>query len=487
MRAARALSLACLAGACSGSDAPEPLPEAELSPVVREALSGLPDPGALDSVEPADPEEVDSLVEMLNTSTARMRDIPRGAVAEELGAAAIPRLTEILRDPSRDSPTRLAAAELLSVIGDRRAAAVMVDALYTASEPWIRQWSAFYLGEMGQDWIVPDLLLRMRYEKDPGTFVWIASALARFQNFSGLDALLDVANAGSTEELRAQARGQLDGIASRVGAPIEEVRATWFSIDAPTRLPQPSPTPALRRAVWERVSQLSSEHFQLRGVDDSRYALSRMGPWIASEIAPALFDEDAHVRLHVAQVLERLGPRAQVAGPHLVAAMAEPRIAPAIAEALGRVGYPPALESLQEASAAGRPHELRVAASYALGRLNLQEALPTVTALFDDQSAPPDLRMGAATALVLLEAGDHAASWLVGELGAERDPAAAERALETWLVQGTEAERPGFVAARQAWDELTGPPGVIPSLDQTRERWSDRSECLAELVGELVR
>ena len=95
--------------------------------------------------------------------------------------------------------------------------------------------------------------------------------------------------------------------------------------------------------------------------------------------------------------------------------------------------------------------------------------------------------MGAATALVLLEAGDHAASWLVGELGAERDPAAAERALETWLVQGTEAERPGFVAARRAWDELTGPPGVIPSLDQTRERWSDRSECLAELVGELVR
>ena len=236
MRAARALSLACLAGACSGSDAPEPLPEAELSPVVREALSGLPDPEALASVEPADPEEVDSLVEMLNTSTARMRDIPRGAVAEELGAAAIPRLTEILRDPSRDSPTRLAAAELLSVIGDRRAAAVMVDALYTASEPWIRQWSAFYLGEMGQDWIVPDLLLRMRYEKDPGTFVWIASALARFQNFSGLDALLDVANAGSTEELRAQARGQLDGIASRVGAPIEEVRATWFSIDAPCLL-----------------------------------------------------------------------------------------------------------------------------------------------------------------------------------------------------------------------------------------------------------
>ena len=52
MRAARALSLACLAGACSGSDAPEPLPEAELSPVVREALSGLPDPEALDSVEP---------------------------------------------------------------------------------------------------------------------------------------------------------------------------------------------------------------------------------------------------------------------------------------------------------------------------------------------------------------------------------------------------------------------------------------------------
>ena len=52
--------------------------------------------------------------------------------------------------------------------------------------------------------------------------------------------------------------------------------------------------------------------------------LSRLGPWAATEISAALADVDAHVRLHCAQVLERMGPRASSAGPALLRALAEP-------------------------------------------------------------------------------------------------------------------------------------------------------------------
>ena len=62
------------------------------------------------------------------------------------------------------------------------------------------------------------------------------------------------------------------------------------------------------RELWRLVSDLSGEHFQLRGVDDARFILSRLGPWSAAEFAAALEDDDPYVRLHVAQVLERMGP-----------------------------------------------------------------------------------------------------------------------------------------------------------------------------------
>ena len=94
------------------------------------------------------------------------------------------------------------------------------------------------------------------------------------------------ASGRSGEDVRAQAQGQLDAIAARLELSAEEARALWNSIDA-RRLPQPTPSPRLRAAVWNLVAELSSEHFQLRGVDDARYILARMGPWVAEEIAPA--------------------------------------------------------------------------------------------------------------------------------------------------------------------------------------------------------
>ena len=85
-----------------------------------------------------------------------------------------------------------------------------------------------------------------------------------------------------------------------------------------------------------------------------------------------------------------------------------------------------------------------------------------------------DLRLAAGTSLVLLDDGDHAARWLALELAGESDPAGAERALETWLTRGAEGARAGFSAALAEWNREAGPPGVVPSLEQTRERWARR-------------
>jgi hypothetical protein len=89
--------------------------------------------------------------------------------------------------------------------------------------------------------------------------------------------------------------------------------------------------------------------------------------------------------------------------------------------------------------------------------------------------------------MVLLDAGDEVAPWLGQQLA---DPLAdgegAELALETWLWRNSQAERKGFGAALEAWRAAAGPPGVIPSLDQVRQRFGDRSQLLSQLLPDLL-
>jgi len=490
---ARAALLLALAAGCGGS-APGPgaarggpaVPE--LASVVADHLAALAaEVGEPEPLEPpADPEEVAGLVATLATAAGRMRELPLEALRADLGAPAGPPLAARMYDATRASEERVAAAELLAALDEPRATESLVAAVESAPEAWLRAWCAYHLAATTQDWIAPRLALRLKVERDPATWLWIASTLARFENFSGLAGLEELARTGATDELRAQAQGRLDALAARLGRSPAQVRALWDSIEAAGALPKPAPSARARLEVWRAVSQLSGEHFQLRGVDDARYSLSQMGPWVAEEIAPALFDLDPYVRLHTAQVLERMGARAVAAGPQLVAALSEPAVAPAAAEALGRVGYASALEPLLAATAAGRPHELRVAATRGLGRLGLAGGLARVSELFAEAGAPSDLRAAAATALVLLGRGDDAARWLVDELSGTEDPSGAERALETWLEREAATARAGFEAALREWRARAGPPGVVPDLEQTRARWSARAAALGARLDALL-
>ncbi|HIK59510.1 MAG TPA: hypothetical protein EYF98_02325 [Planctomycetes bacterium] len=478
-----------LAGCGGGSD-PEPAPAPELGPVVIERLADLErqlgTPEDLPGLKPEEVEEVDGLVTMLASSKGALREVPLEAIREDVGPAAIGRLSEHLADSARKTALRLAAAELLGALDHPRAAEVLMRQIEQAREPWMRSWCAWYLGDTNQDQAVPRLLRRLRYEKDPATFLWLGRALLNFHNYGGLAALEDLATRGEDDNQRRTAAELLQAAAERAGVEPSQLAGLWASQRA-EELPQPTPSLRLRHEIWKLVNELSEAHFQLRGVDDARHVLSNMGPWVAREIAPALGDTDAHVRLHTAQVLERMGPRAVSSGPALLAALADPSLAPAAAEALGRVGHPPAVPALAARSAPGQAHELRVAALRALGRTGLAEGLPSLRAAFQPDTEPTDLCQAAATALVLLDAGDEVAHWLTQQL---TDPLAdgegAELALETWLWRGSEAERKGFVAALEAWRAAAGPPGVIPSLDQVRQRLNERGQLLKKLLPKLL-
>jgi hypothetical protein len=78
------------------------------------------------------------------------------------------------------------------------------------------------------------------------------------------------------------------------------------------------PSLRLRLDTWRWISQLSGEHFQLRGVDDARIVLSQLGSWATGPLTEALHDADVYVRVHVAQCIERMGPRGLAAGPELL-------------------------------------------------------------------------------------------------------------------------------------------------------------------------
>lgn len=486
MRAAlNACLLSVVLGACA--DRPDAAAEPfELRDVVRERLDELArDVGPAPEIPPLAPEleeEVDGMVTMLAGSDERMRSIPIATIRDDVGPAAVPRLAAALASDRLPAEERVAAAELLASLNHPAATEALLGQLSNAPEAWLRRWCAWHLASVPDDAVVPRLLFRLKYESDHEAVVWLATALGRHRNYAGAAVLADLARSSPSESVRTQAAQQLAELASDAGCGPDELAPTWSSVDA-GRLPQPSPSPRLQQAAWLLVSQMSSEHFQLRGVDDARYVLSHMGAWVADEVAQALADSDDHTRLHAAQVLERMGPRAVSAGPALVKALADASVAPTAAEALGRVGYPPAVAALAARTAPEEPHELRVAAVRALGRTGVADGLAAVRPCFAEAGNPHDLRLAAATALVLLGAGDEAAPWLVGELPDFDD---AEVALETWLAAGAERGRSGFAEALAAWREDAGPPGVIPTLEAAAARRRSRAARLAPVLDELL-
>lgn len=430
-------------------------------------------------------EHARGLAHMLAHAGPRTRELPLEEV-ELAGEAAVAPLGVLARTPDLDASERAAAIELLGRAGGERAAEVLLELAASDPEPWVRSHAAWHLGATGIDRCVPDLVLRLKYESDAGVVVWLCRALARLGSFAGVPVLRDLRDDPDRDpELRALAGAELENLARELElASGDALVRTREIADPDSTLPVPEPSAALRLEVWRRIAQLSGEHFQLRGVDDARFVLARLEAWAAGPLSEVLREDDVWLRVHAAQCLGRMGPRAMAAGPALVEALADPTLAPEAARALGELDWPPAGPHLLRLVDARWPHEQRVAAVRSLGRLGVAEALPRLAGLLG-ASEPADLRLTAAEALVEMGAGDRAARALLAFLAdPTADRAAAEEALGRWLSARTDQPARALL---ERWLELgrsrTYP---APTAEEVEARMRARGRLLEAALPELV-
>ncbi|MAE45803.1 MAG: hypothetical protein CMJ86_02830 [Planctomycetes bacterium] len=484
------LGLLFLASCGRGDNSTEPaIPS--LAGVVAERLANL---TAADTEAPVPTtERMELTQELLQTRVhgGEFRDLAFKDLAT-LGKAAVLPLAQWARDGSLDNALRQAAVELLGVLAQEPSGAAaserLLDLTTTATEPWLRAHAAWRLGTSHSDHVLPRLVLRLNYESDPEAFLWVASSLARGGCLAGLGGLMDLASRGDERATRAQA--EITWIEEQLADSAAKLLQRWSSSEA-SALPLAAPSEAQLSEIWSLVQDLSGDTFALRPVDDARYILSHLGPWCARELAAALWDTDPYVRLHVAQVLERMGPRARETEMALVVALTEVQVAPAVAEALGSVGSPRSLKPLLAASQADQPHELRVAAVRGLGDLGLPGALDTIQELFRELKDPSqehlqDLRLASAKALVQLGSGDEASTWLLQQMEHGPGNSDAEQAIGLWLTKGTAGGRLGFEAALRHWQAQSDPPGSIPSAERARSRRTARGQQLSQVLDSLI-
>lgn len=448
----------------------------ETEPATQEG-SPAPSAGAGDSEEPSfDPGLVEFLegtvVAVLSTPSALER--AKGDVAG-LGDEIVPLLAHTLQDAGRDPLELKVHVDLATAVPHADLALALCELTASAEDAWLRRYAAWGLeahrGAEGADAVIPRLLLRVKYEPDGVAIGWILRTLWGFGNTAGVE----------------RARGRARTLRDPAGkASLEQSLAGYAGIEAPTAV---EPSEALLAETWHWISDLSGEHFQLRGVDDARFVLSSLGPWAAEVFAEALEDDDAYVRLHVTQVLERMAERGRPAYDSLCAALRDPNggVRGAAAEALvataGEAALEPLLARLDEVPRP--PYEDRVALARALSLIPGTGAHDRLRADFEG-SPGVDLRLAAAAGL-LRAADREALAWLIAQLGGQDgDPSGAEAALDDWLQSEAPAivELLGDGAHRDDWDAL-GPEGaVIHDARQARDRRAKRAELLASRLAE---
>jgi len=486
MRARRlALLSVLLTAACDGSTpAGAARPVFALRAVVKPALAEATARAPVAAMAPAaDPEAVEAVLGTLESPDARMRGLAL-ADAKSMGDGGVAALAAALADTAAAPARRTAAAHALGAIATPLAVDALADRLEEDREPWLRAQCAWQIRGAALDEALPRLVLRLKYETDGATVVWIADALASFGNLSGLEGLRVLRDSASDAVVRGEAAERLAALAAERG--IEDGDALyriWSRGDPEGKLPAREPGEALRREAWDRIARLGE--WDLRRVDDARFVLVRMETWITPMLAAALHDEDVYTRVHAAQCLERRGARARAAVPALIEALAEPRLGPQAAAALGAIGDESAAAPVEELLRSARDPELRVAAARALGGIGSTSSRESLrTLLAPDQ--PMDLRQAAAGSLVSLGEGYAVAEFLLECLGsATADAGAAERDLGRWFGQryfGTPWGTEGFAAR---WDALEPAAGSVPDAAQVARRRSERAAIAREALARM--
>ena len=467
-------------------------PEDPASPGNEAGSRAAGDPRA----EPLDPEMIefrDGLVGMV-VSDGRYLETATGDVVAA-SAELAPALAAGLREADRPADELKVLVQFARSAPQPDTAAALVELAAGHDDATVRAFASWALvpaaGLEESGAAVPALLRRLKYEKDTTALLWAARALAAYGNLSGLRTLSNIASAGveasdaANQQLYEVVRLSLE----RDEVTAEDADRLMADWEAGRRTRLSAAPEALRAEVWRLVSDLSGEHFQLRGVDDARFILSRLGPWAAAELGAALEDDDEYVRLHVAQVLERMGPRGEGAAPSLELALHDSSdgVAGAAAEALASVAPSTAGAPLAARLAEAPPHEVRVALIRGLGRT---QAAPVelLLAAFEEEGAPADLRLAAAEGLMSAQEAQACLPWLASAMTRRfGDPAGAEALVGRWLagVDGQDPDLGHWALLRPLWEDLGPRQAIIHTAEQARERRAGRAQLLLDHLRDL--
>ncbi|MCA8949275.1 MAG: HEAT repeat domain-containing protein [Planctomycetes bacterium] len=309
----------------------------------------------------------------------------------------------------------------------------------------VRRRAAWLAGRSGQSILQFPLLQRLKYEADPEAVVWVADALQRLGNDTGLSWLGSAMNSEATAELAGR---QAIAICQQRGVEVSE-QPTWEELQAAMqRLDEqwratgvggaPDVGPPDGKQLEARVARrlATTEKTFLRPIDDARYVLNRSGVLALPLLERTLNASEPYLRTIALQVLTELGRCARPAGGAVTALLADPLTASYATRALGELGYAEALPYVRPRLDA-IDSEQRSEAARALGLLGDEQSRGALLAHMQDASETLDVRVSAAFGLCCL---------------------------------GEQAEAERFLAEREAKQDYHG-----PTLTHLRERIAARS------------
>ena len=488
MKHAALLLTFALATSC-GTEPEQPAPppfvtKSVLAPALQELESYLttsepvPEPSADDS------ELGKGLIEFLQTAPPGMGDAAFED-AHAQGNVLVPVYAQILSSPLTSAADKAAAARLTAAIATPAAAELLLAQLEKNTAPSVRATCAWKLGDMGFDFAIPTLIKRLKYEKDSSVTPWLGSSLAKLGNYAGVAYMVTVATWGGPGS---EAAGELYRVVSTAG--FEDAGSlilAWEAGDPKAPFPSQERSQRYQLEVWKLVQDLTD--FQLRGVDDSRFILSKLAKQAVPLLTEALYDENSYVRFHVAQALGRMGPRARDAGATLVLGLGDDLLAPYAAEALGSIDYPLAMAALLKATETARDPGLRLAAVRGLAKLGSSSSAPRLLELVKEADFP-ELAQSAAEGLVYCGQGDDLAMRLLAfaqtaaETGLDADTSLA--ALAHWVHVRAETGEQLAVETRAAYEALAPEPGIPPTREEDRARRQGRMELFEAALPKLL-
>lgn len=385
------------------------------------AQTACPPPsGASAAVDETKSAEIAGWIESALTSNPR---VSRHAKAElaAAGAAAAPFILSHSKNESLEDAERLRTISLLGEIRAPESARALLEIVEADPNPSRRLFAAEALGRTGETWTILRLSLRLKYEKDPHALAWIVAALAELGSFGGMPELflanefrsvpMEHLDPAVREELRVVLRRILAiaGIELPEDVPEDEIASKaielsndWKEGRREIRV-DPAGVPCLDAEILRAVADLAGT--QLRGVDDARFRLQRLGSLAVPALALGLEDENFYIRSHCIEVLGSLGTRGQAGAAGLLRLAKDPTHRADALAALGKVGAQEAAGEIEK-GLREKAGEIRVAAAQALGNLKNQAALPALHRAMREWKSDSDFQVAAGGAL--LDLGDRA-------------------------------------------------------------------------------